>query len=485
MKCVLIAQDSDELMDLARLCSPRTEALGPNAAVFDAKGLSRVLGTPRDIAREVQRLAMERGVHARIAIAPTTTAAWLLAQTGGAAITVVDENALGARDKVETRVAAALAPLPVALLLTVPGLSDLAGDVRRQRVARGPNFRAAPSPMRRDNTGFVRVQAQILATFERWAIRTLGDVAGLPRAELRARFGDVGARLHEASLGEDRLPLTPGIEPRRFVERLALDWPVEGLEPLSFVVARLCDALSKQLEDADRGAVLVTTRLALVSKTGVERTLQLPAPMRDARVLRTLIQLDLEAHPLQGVTDEATGLATSGVEAVEIEVEVSPGRIAQGALFIRTIPTPEALSTLVARLGALMGSDRIGSPALTDSHDERSHFTQIAVNVLQERTNLQRQSTNAQRERANAQRESTNLLALRRIRSPPAIRMESVNGRPKAPAVAGPWRSSGGWWRDSAGWDRDTWDLQMASGELQRVSFNRRSKNWELEGTYD
>lgn len=462
MKCVLFAEPSgsSELLNLARLCSPRVESLGSNAAVFDASGLSRVLGTPRDIAREVHRLAMERGVRARIAIAPTTTAAWLMAQAQRSAITVVEHHA-----------AEALAPLPVASLLTVPGLAELASDVRRQRVARGKNFRAAPSPMRENNLGFVRVDAQILATLERWGVRTLGDVAALPRAELRARFGDMGARLHEASRGEDRAPLAPGAAPRRFLERLTLDWPIEGLEPLSFVVARLCDALSKQLEDADRGAVAVTTRLALVSKAGFERTLHLPAPMRDPRVLRTLIQLDLEAHPPSGVTDEATGLATSGIEAVEVEVEVSPGRITQGALFVRTIPSPESLATLVARLGALMGESRVGSPCLADSHDERANFVQMPMSLNARPTPLAR---------------TRRFLGFRRLRSAPAIRLESANGRPKARMAAGPWRTSGCWWRrDASAWDRDTWDLQLASGQLQRVSFNRRSRNWELEGAYD
>ncbi|TAK10537.1 MAG: hypothetical protein EPO35_13425 [Acidobacteria bacterium] len=476
MKCVLFGEGA--LMNLARLCSPRVELLGPESVVFDASGLSRVLGTPRDIAREVQRLAIERGVRARIVMAPTTTAAWLIAQAKPAAITVVEGNA--------GKVAEALALLPVAVLLTVPGLADLAKDVRRQRVPRGRNFRAAPSPMRTSNAGFVRVEAEILTTFERWGVRTLGEVAALSRAELRARFGDIGARLHEASLGEDRLPLTPGAEPRRFVERLLLDWPIEGLEPLSFVVARLCESLSKQLEDADRGAVAVTTRLALVSKAGFERTLHLPAPMRDARVLRTLIHLDLEAHPPTGVTDDTTGLATSGVEAVEIEVEVSPGRIVQGALFVRTVPTPESLATLVARLGALMGGDRVGAPSLADTHDERSNFTQIPLNPHRESTNPQRESTNPQRECTNPQRESTNPqrkrlnLGFRRLRLPPALR------KPEAKVAAGPWRSSGRWWRrDGSAWDRDTWDLETASGELLRVSRNRRSKNWELEGVYD
>lgn len=477
------------LLELARLCSPRVEPLGDSAAMFDASGLSRVLGTPRDIAREVMRLAMERGVHVRVAIAPTMTSAWLVGQGVPAPITIVEPAGMRA----------ALAPLPVALLLTVPGLAELADDVRRQRVARGKNFRAAPSPMRASNQGFVRVQAEVLSTLERWGVRTLGDVAALARAEWRARFGDIGARLHEASQGEDRRPLTPGAEPRRFVERLMLDWPIEGLQPLSFVVARLCDTLSGQLAEADRGAVALTTRLALVSKAGFERTLHLPAPMRDPRVLRTLIQLDLEAHPPTGVTDETTGLATSGIEAVEIEVEVSPGRISQGALFVRTIPTTESLATLVARLGALMGETRVGSPALVDTHDERANFTQVPTNFdvrsnAQARTNPQAR-TNAQSSyepstlvrtldvRPNPLRSS---LALRRVRTAPAIRLKRVNGRPEAAVAAGPWRSSGHWWRlDGGTWDRDTWDLQTASGEVQRVSFNRRSRNWELEGTYD
>lgn len=463
MKCVLVGEgprdpEGDKLLDLARLCSPRVEALGVNAAVFDAAGLSRVLGTPRDIAREVQRLAIDRGVRARIAIAPTITSAWLLAQARSAGITVVEKN-----------VGDALAPLPVALLLTVPGLSDLAGDVRRQRVPRGPNFRAAPSPMRTSNRGFVKVEAQMLSTFERWGVRTLGEVAALSRAELRARFGKIGERLHEASNGEDRQPLTPGAEPRRFVERLTLDWPIEGLQPLSFVVARLCESLSKQLEDADRGAVSVTTRLALVSKAGFERTLHLPAPMRDPRVLRTLIQLDLEAHPPHGVTDETTGLATSGIDAVEVEVEVSPGRISQGALFVKTLPTPESISTLIARLGALMGETRVGSPHLIDIEDER----QIEMRPFAVKDTV-------------APLAKARPLAIRRLRMPSTLRLPVVNGRPACPVAAGPWRSSGRWWRkDGAAWDRDTWDLQMASGELVRVSHNRRSKNWELEGTYD
>ena len=49
-------------------------------------------------------------------------------------------------------------------------------------------------------------------------------------------------------------------------------------------------------------------------------------------------------------------------------IDPTPGRVLQHALFTRAHPTPEQLSTLLARLGALMGQDRFGAPAIVDSY---------------------------------------------------------------------------------------------------------------------
>lgn len=453
MHCAIVGPPGAAIEPLARLCSPRVEVHGAHAAVFDASGLSRVIGTSRQIGEEVIRLAAERGLTVKVALASTATAAWLLAHHARGPVTVVEAG----------REAAALAALPVSALLTVTDLVVLTGDVRFRRVPRGRAFRAAPSPLRHSNASASQRQAQVLATLERWGITRLGQVAALPRAEMHARFGALGVRMHEASLGQDRQPMQPGDTPRRFIERLALEWPIEGLEPLSFVLGRLCDTLSKQLEAADRGAVSVTTRLALVSKTGHERTLHLPAPMRDPRVLRTLIVLDLEAHPV-----------TAGIDVVEVEVEVSPGRIVQGALFVRTLPTAESLATLVARLGALMGERRVGAPKLLDTHDERDtelqNFEVRDIRKVHSVHSVQK-----------VQRVLPELM-LRRVR--PVRPLKIAPG--DVVAKAGPWRSSGRWWRgDASSWDRETWDLALKDGSLVRVSRTRGTRSWELEGTYD
>jgi protein ImuB len=51
---------------------------------------------------------------------------------------------------------------------------------------------------------------------------------------------------------------------------------------------------------------------------------------------------------------------------------------------------------------------------------------------------------------------------------------------------AGPWRSSGAWWTlVAAGWDRDEWDLELADGAVYRLSRNRVSGSWDIEGLFD
>src|SRR6187397_3266920 len=138
---------------------------------------------------------------------------------------------------------------------------------------------------------------------------------------------------------------------------MELEWPLDELEPLSFVLARLLDPLAVALERADRGAAAIRLDLRLTDRSTHARVLQLPAPMRDPKVLRTLLLLDLESRP-----------PTAAVDIVAIELDPAPARITQFSLLQRALPSPETLSTLTARLSALVGESRVGAPALQDSH---------------------------------------------------------------------------------------------------------------------
>jgi protein ImuB len=208
-----------------------------------------------------------------------------------------------------------------------------------------------------------------------------------------------------------------------------------------------------------------------------ERSLQLPTPIRDARTLRTLALLDLESHPPAGPIDR-----------VVVAVDPTPARIVQFSLITRPLPSPEQISTLMARLQALMGETRCGSPALVDSWKpgafEMTPFAPVDVNVLHGR----------------GARSVDMKVALRRFRRPVPARVRVADGKPARVTIdrrgmdgggvkvcAGPWRTSGHWWRkrESDGWDRDEWDVTLTDGATYRLFRARVTEQWFVDGVLD
>jgi len=439
------------------------EPHGDDVVVCDGRGLARAIGEPAVIADEMRRMAWNRGVGVRVAIAGSQTAAWLLAHVRSG-ITVVPP---GDEAKV-------LARLPIAALAMLPECQ--APSAGRPRPTSAMLFR------------------DVLATLDRWGVATLGDLARLSRADVTSRLGLAGARLHQAAWGEDTVPLIAADEAARFFERVELEWPVEGLEPLSFVLARVCEALSGALERADRGAVTIATRLTLVNKAVHERMLTLPAPMRDAKVLRTLILLDLEAHPPANESEHFLG-----IDVVEVELGVTPGRIVQKSLLAHDVPAVEDVTTLVARLQALMGESRVGAPVVLDTHDPRKSSLKPFVAPAHVSTPAPRHAAPAREHKSTGVREHVPSASLRRFKIPVAAEVALERGMPARVHIssrmlsggtvthrAGPWRTSGQWWTaDRDTWDRDEWDISIDTGVIYRLARDRATDRWEVEGVID
>ena len=451
------------LADVAREFSPRIDIRSDRDVVVDLNGVERLFGSARTIAEELRRTAADRGLRVRVAITGTRTAARLLVRHR-AGMTVVDPG----------NEAAALASLPVSLL------TDLSVD---------------PSDPNERN--------ELMLTFRRWGVRTLGELAALPADDLAARLGQHGVMWQRLARGDDPQPLVPSLPEERFSQSLDLEWPIEALEPLSFVLGRLMEPLSLHLERRDRGAAVLHVRLHLVQMDDHtpavhERSLQLPAPIRDARTLRTLALLDLESNP-----------PPAPIDRVEGAIDPTPGRIVQYSLLTRALPTPERLSTLMARLHALMGETRCGAPAQVDSWRpeafEMRAFAPVDVNVidrskasgLRPQASVPGQSQGVSPE-ASALRPSAKqpVLALRRFRFPIPVRVRVNDNRPEYVAIdrrgmsgggiescAGPWRTAGDWWRE--GWDRDEWDVDVRGGTTYRLFRARDTDRWFVDGIVD
>lgn len=438
-----------DVLSIARDFSPRIQRYGPSSVVLDVSGLGRLVGDAHVIASELQRAARERSKQVYVAVAPTQTAALLLAY---AHTPLRDEPSV-----VTDRTDDALAEMPLAVL--------------RQMVeeARGEASRA------HENT---------FDTLGRWGVTTIGEFVALPATALSERIGQHGLALHRLAHGLDPAPLVPDPGVPRYVQTMELEWPIEQLEALSFVLARLLDPLSVSLERADRGAAAIRVDLRLVDRTTHARLLQLPAAMRDPRVLRTLVLLDLESHP-----------PAAGIDIVTIEVDPAPARIVQYSLLERARPSAETLATLTARLNALVGETRCGAAVLPDTHKPDAFEIQRFALSGTRGSGVGTRTNPASEPRAPDP--EPRFPCLRRFRPPVAIRVAIERGRPVAIAIdrrgmpggaveraAGPWRTSGAWWQ-GARWDRDEWDVSLADGTLCRLYRDRVADSWFLDGVID
>jgi protein ImuB len=153
-------------------------------------------------------------------------------------------------------------------------------------------------------------------------------------------------------------------------------------------------------------------------------------------------------------------------------------------LFDPGLRDPERFADTLARLAALVGPDRVGTPVLDDAHgDESFQLTSAAAEPLVLRETPARFGEAQPRERP--------VSALRRVRPPWEARVTLRDGRPEQVTAggvtarvtdcAGPWRSSGRWW-ESPPWWREEWDI-LWNGAAHRLV--RTPAGWRVEGVYD
>lgn len=426
----------EALLEVADAFSPRVEDGGDGLVFLDADGVERRFRgrePERDLALALERGAAREALPARVGVAGSKLAAEVAAR-----------EARGADPRIvpggeET---AFLAPLPIARLAP-----DLA----------------------------------LAETLARWGLASVGDFARLPAAEVASRLGEAGRRLHAVARGLDPRPLLPREPPPDFHEGSDLEWPLATLEPFLFLARAALDRLCRRLEAAGLGCARLETALRLEPAGHDERAVDLPAPTRDAKTLLAVVRLSLEERP--------PGAAVSGFL---FTARPDRPRAAQLALFGPPALSPDRLATTLARLFALLGPERAGSPRALDGHRP-------------ERFALVPYAPPPPPRFAPEPAPPRGLLAVRVLRPPLEIAVElDGEGRPRSIArrleteekprrpkvdggvriASGPWRLEEGWWSDAPA-DREYWDVELAGGALVRLFRDAGSGRWFADGFYD
>jgi protein ImuB len=386
-----------------------------STVTFDVSGLDRLFGLPQDVASAIARRVRETGATAHLALAANPDAA-ICAARGFPGVSIIPYGDEGKF----------LAPLPLALL--------------------------SPTP-------------QLLETLERWGIRRFHEMAALPPLGIAERLGTEGQRLRELARGEAERKLHRLEEPLTFEDEIELDYPVELLEPLAFLLSRLINGLATRLATRALATDELRLRLTLETNATHQRILRLPVPTLDTKAFLKLLQLDLEAHP-------------PAAPVLKLWMGVNPVKpqAAQTGLFIPVSPEPVKLELTLARIHSLVGEGRAGIAQLLDTH----------------RPDAFRVHPWGRAPAIPVRPAETARLALRLFRPARAARVAIAANQPsfvtadgirgKVLERAGPWRTSGDWWtRDP--WQRDEWDIALSDGALYRIYCEPRG--WFVAGSYD
>src|SRR5712691_7255139 len=320
---------------------------------------------------------------------------------------------------------------------------------------------------------------EIIAILHKWEIHTLGQLAALDKEQLGARLGPEAVRMWERANGQSNRVLKLIRPPESFEESFEFENEIETAEPLLFMLRRFLEQLAVQLSGIYLLTKELTLRITFTDKQIYERIFKIPQPTNNVDLLFRMLHTHLENFKSE-----------YPIVAVALSAQpIKPAR-EQFGLFETTLRNPRQLSETLARLSALLGADRVGTPVLEETHRPDAFRMGPFAWAVESAVPSGEYRQSGSDPDALRTAHTTARIALRRFRPPAAATIFSSQDRHlQSDKVAGqivdqrgPYFLSGNWW-DEKNWARAEWDLQLENGELIRV--HEAEGAWKVDGIYD
>jgi len=222
----------------------------------------------------------------------------------------------------------------------------------------------------------LRIDPDTRAALARVGLRSIGDLAGQPRAALSRRFGtEVILRLDQAS-GVVPEPVSPARPRHRFAARMTFPEPIGLHSDILAALDRLLPALQTRLDAAGRGARRVRVEVFRSDHTSdaVEVGLARPSSAPD-RIFPLLAMKTADIDAGFGI--DAIRLTAPVTEPVHATQHSGHVEAASRATERRDGPAGSAMDDLIGRLGA-----RVGLEAITRLHPVETHIPEKTASVL-------------------------------------------------------------------------------------------------------
>jgi protein ImuB len=321
-----------------------------------------------------------------------------------------------------------------------------------------------------------------------WGIESLGAFARLEREAVAARLGDEGVVLWLRLNGKTSHLLRFAKLDELFEEHLAFDYEIRDREPLLFVVNRFLDRLIERVGATGRAAAAVHLLLRFSDGACHARRLALPEPVLEHEILFHLVSGHIDGLEMKAAVAE-----------LRLRFEPSEVVATQRTLYGAGLKNRFRYDETMKRLRRIVGSERVGSPRLCNTH-RPGVFELVPLPLELEECFAENGEATSVAERSNAAAEATGPMIgapvtgtpIRRFRAGTRVAVVIRDGRPAriesrlvtgtVTVSTGPWYAAGDWWDARRSWSRVEWDVEVNGAGVFRVV--REGKEWELEGRY-
>jgi protein ImuB len=415
-----------------RQFSPRVQDKAIDQILLDIDGLNYLFGSPEQIATKIRSSLAQEHLSVNVGVAGNPDTASIAAH-GFPNITIVTQ-------------AKQIGSLPVTLL--------------------EPGERA-------------------LETLNLWGITTLSKLAALDAKALTQRLGQPGLILQKLARGQQVNPFVPDEEHVEFRERTELEYSVDLLDSLSFVLSSLLERICGKLEEHALATNEIDYEFALdpprvagedlpADRLIYRRTLKLSNPTTERKRLLRHIQLDLQSHT-----------PTAPIMAVSLRAHAIRCRHTQLGLFAPQAPDPDKLELILATLSNLAGQDQVGAFELLDTHRPRAF---VMAKFEPEKARDQIPPSAGWSPKIALRLFEPARRATIRLCSDIPWQLSFDGKRGEVVEHSSPWLSSGEWWNEMA-YSRKEWDVEVQFTDGTRGKFlifvDLRTNQSFVDGSYD
>jgi protein ImuB len=321
----------------------------------------------------------------------------------------------------------------------------------------------------------LRLDRETAASLTHLGLRRIGDLYGIPRGSLAARFGQRTVLLLDRALGHAEEAIGDTRVAARPRARIAFAEPIGARSDIDVALDHLLGELCGRLEGAGRGARRLELAFHRVDGTAQMVAVGTARPLREPQALARLFRDRLDGvDPGFGI--EAMILAAPAVETL------SP---AQAALEDRR-RADESADTLIDRLGNRFGFERVRRIVPLDSHLPDRAWRGM-------RTDGPAPAASAQDWPLTPPR------PVRLLPVPEPVEAEAgpADGPPasfrwrgrrhRVAEAEGPERIAPEWWRESPAWasgTRDYWRIEDEAGRRFWLCRTGQLPEWRLHGLF-